>query len=105
MYIYNVTTNLDESIHSEWLNWMKEIHMPKVISAGNFIKGLMTQVLVKEEMGGYTYSVQYTCNSKELLEKYFLEEDQKLQNEGRKKFDNKFGSFTTIMKVVAEIKK
>jgi hypothetical protein len=84
---------------------MKETHIPKVISIGNFCKALMTQVLIKEEMGGFTYSVQYTTDSKELLEKYFFEEDQKLQNEGRKLFDNKFGSFTTVMKIVKEFEK
>lgn len=105
MYIYNVTTNVDESIHDSWIKWMEETHIPKVIASGNFTKALMTQVLVKEEMGGITYSIQYSSPSKENLEKFFNEEDQKLQNEGRKKFDSKFGSFTTVMKIVKEYKK
>ena len=34
MYIYNVTTNIDESVHDEWLHWMKEIHIPDVLATG-----------------------------------------------------------------------
>lgn len=105
MYIYNVTTNVDESIHDTWMKWMHETHIPKIIEVGKFTKALMTQVLVKEEMGGVTYSIQYTCDSKEKLEKYLLDEDQKLQNEGLKLFANKLGSFTTVMKIVNEYKK
>lgn len=103
MYIYNITTNVDESIHKEWLDWMKRIHIPNILATGNFYKALMTEVMVKEELGGITYSVQFTCDTKEKLEKYFLENDQKMQGEGDKLFENKFGAFTTVMKVVKEL--
>ena len=54
MYIYNVTINVDETIHDEWLVWMTEIHIPNVLSTGKFIKAILSQVLVKEDMGGIT---------------------------------------------------
>lgn len=104
MYIYNITTNVDESIHDSWFQWMQEHHIPNIIKVGNFNKALMTQVLIKEEMGGITYSVQFTVNTKEILEKYLQIEEQNLLNEGQKLFGNKMGSFTTVMKVVDEFK-
>jgi len=102
MYIYNVTINIDESVHDKWLKWMKEIHIPEVLDTGKFNKALMSQVLVKEDMGGVTYSVQYTCDSKEMLEKYYLEDAQELRDKGEKLFENKFGAFRTEMKVIQE---
>ncbi len=102
MYIYNVTINIDESIHDKWLNWMKDIHIPEMLKTGKFNKALMSQVMVNEEMGGVTYSVQYTCDSKENLEKYYLEDAQKMREEGHKLFKNKFGAFRTEMKVIKE---
>ena len=27
MIIYNVTVNVDESIHTDWLNWMQNKHV------------------------------------------------------------------------------
>ncbi|MCF6297056.1 MAG: DUF4286 family protein [Flavobacteriaceae bacterium] len=104
MYIYNITTNVDESIHDAWFKWMEETHILNVLAAGKFSKALMTQVLVREEMGGFTYSVQYTIESKEKLEKYLLEKEQELQNEGFKLFGDKHGSFSTVMKIVDEFK-
>ena len=104
MYIYNITTNVDESIHKEWLDWMEGTHIPDILATGNFYKALMTEVMVKEEMGGITYSVQFTSKSKEKLEKYLLQEDQKMQDEVMRLFGNKFGTFTTVMKIVKEMK-
>jgi uncharacterized protein DUF4286 len=102
MYIYNVTINIDESVCDKWLNWMKDVHIPEMLKTGKFSKALMSQVLINEEMGGVTYSVQFTCDSKETLEKYYLEDAQKLRGEGHKLFKNKFGAFRTEMKVIKE---
>jgi len=102
MYIYNVTINIDESIHDQWINWMQSIHIPEVLATGKFTKALMSEVLVKEDMGGMTYSIQYTCASKELLLSYYQEDAPRLRESIDKKFGNKFGAFRTEMKIVKE---
>jgi len=102
MIIYNVTVNVDDSIHKDWLNWMQEIHVPEVLGTGKFTKALMSQVMVKEDLGGVTYSIQYTCDSSELLLKYYQEDAQRLRDAVFKKFGNKFGAFRTEMKIVKE---
>ncbi|MGQ3086877.1 DUF4286 family protein, partial [Flavobacterium sp.] len=30
MIIYNVTINIDDSVHDKWLTWMMEKHIPEV---------------------------------------------------------------------------
>jgi len=105
MYIYNVTINIDESIHDQWIEWMQLIHIPEVLATGKFTKALMSQVLVKEDMGGITYSIQYSCASKELLLSYYKEDAPRLREEVEKKFRNKFGAFRTEMKIVKEFSK
>lgn len=102
MYIYNVTINVDESIHAEWITWMQEVHIPEVLQTGKFTKALMSEVLVKEEMGGVTYSIQYTCSSKELLLEYYEKDAGRLRETVFRKFGNKFGAFRTEMKIVKE---
>ncbi|MRI00753.1 DUF4286 family protein [Kriegella sp. EG-1] len=102
MYIYNVTTNIDESAHAEWLKWMQEIHIPAVMATGKFTSAKMSRVLIEEEMGGFTYSIQYSIADKTTLEKYYLEDAPRLQNEVMKLFSNKFVSFRTEMQIVSE---
>lgn len=102
MYIYNVTTNVDETIHEKWLHWMKEIHMPEMLNTGKFTKAKMTQVLIDEEMGGVTYAVQYTTDSLETLEEYYEENAEKLRNEAMLLFKDKIVAFRTELKVISE---
>lgn len=101
MYIYNVTINIDDSVHNEWLTWM-ETHILEVLNTGKFISAKLTEVLVEEEMGGRTYSVQYTANTKEDLEDYYKEDADRLRQEGLKKFADKMLAFRTELKVIKE---
>ncbi len=101
MYIYNVTINIDETVHAEWLTWM-ETHILEVLNTGKFTSAKLTEVLVEEEMGGRTYSVQYTTNSREELNDYYKEDADKLQGEAFKKFADKMITFRTELKVINE---
>jgi hypothetical protein len=101
MYIYNVTINVQEDIHDEWFKWMKTEHIPEMLDTGKFTKALMSKVLVNEEMGGITYSVQYTTESKAMLQKYY-EENAPVLREKSKPFEGKFVAFRTEMEIVSE---
>jgi len=100
MIIYNVTVNLDETIHADWLEWMKKVHIPDVLSTGLFIEHRMLKILSTEEGEGHTYSIQYTLESTLLLEKYMLEHAPRLQREHINRYRDKFVAFRTILQVI-----
>ncbi|MEM5566580.1 DUF4286 family protein [Psychroserpens sp. AS72] len=102
MIIYNITINIDDSVHTEWLEWMKTEHIPKVLGTGKFEKATLTQVLVEEDMGGQTYSVQYRSYSREALDAYYKEDADRLRQEGLLKFADKMLAFRTELKIVDE---
>lgn len=99
-YIYNVTSNIDESIHNEWLTWIKE-HIPQVLATGKFEKATLTKVLVEEEMGGVTYSVQYKSYSREALDAYYKEDAERLRKDAMR-FADKVLSFRTELQILDE---
>lgn len=101
MYIYNVTINIDESVHDHWLKWMRTEHIPAMLATGKFSKALMTRVVIEEEMGGITYSVQYTTDSKETLERYYTENAEMLRAQN-KPFEGHFVAFRTELQIVSE---
>ena len=101
MHIYNVTINIQEDVHDRWLKWMKEEHIPEMLATGKFSKALMTKVLVNEEMGGITYSVQYFTENKQKLEKYYQEDAERLRGKS-KAFEGKFVAFRTELEIVSE---
>jgi len=101
MYIYNVTINIDEAVHDTWLDWMQKHHIPEMLATGKFSKALMSKVIVEEEMEGVTYSVQYTTDSKETLEKYYEEDAHSLRAQS-KPFEGRFVAFRTELEVISE---
>ena len=102
MIIYNVTSNIEESIEQEWLNWMKETHIPEVMKTHMFVSAKMTKVLVTEEMGGVTYSVQYTCESIAKLDEYQKIYAPELKSEYEKKYRGKYVALRTLLEVIQE---
>lgn len=101
MYIYNVTVNIDQSVHQKWLNWI-ESHIFEVLASGHFLSAKLTQVLVEEEMGGTTYSIQYTAKTREDLEAYYKNNAPKLRADSFNKFADKMLAFRTELRVINE---
>jgi len=100
MYIYNVTINVDKSIQKEWLAWI-DTHIPEVLATGKFSSAKLTQVLVDEEMGGVTYSVQYRAKTRKDLDDYYKFDADKLRNNS-KHFHGKFVAFRTELRIIKE---
>jgi len=100
MIIYNVTVNIDKSVHDEWLQWMRQVHIPDVMRTGYFVTNKILKVLVEEETDGATYSIQYTCNSMNDFLEYESKHALKLREEHTEKFKNKFGAFRTLLEEV-----
>jgi hypothetical protein len=100
MILYNVTVNIDESVHDEWFDWMKNKHIPDVLATGLFTDNKIFRIKSPDDESGITYSIQYFCNSMEEYEKYQNEFAPKLQSEHTEKYKDKFVAFRTIMEEV-----
>lgn len=100
MILYNVTINVDESVHDEWLAFMKDIHIPNVMQTGMFIDNRFLRMLVVEEMGGITYAVQYTCESMERFREYESLFAPALRAEVEERYAGKFVTFRTLLQYV-----
>ena len=102
MIIYNVTTNIHESVHQQWMIWMQHKHIPEILATRKFSSARMVRVLIEEEMGGTTYSVQFTTDSKATLEKYYQEDAPKFREEALQLFGEKMLSFRTELELISE---
>lgn len=101
MYIYNVTITLEPEIETKWLEWMQEKHIPEMIKTGKFSGALMTRVITDQDLGGPTYSVQYRCSSKAVLQAYYSENAEKMRAQSVP-FAGKFIAFRTELDVIQE---
>lgn len=101
MYIYNVTITLEPEIEARWLQWMQQEHIPDMMATGKFIGALMTKVITDQDLGGPTYSVQYRCASKAVLQTYYKQDAEKMRAQSAP-FAGKFIAFRTELDVIQE---
>lgn len=99
MIVYNVTVNIDDSVHEEWLDWMKNKHIPDVVSTGCFTQGKIYRIMVQEQQG-VSYSIQYTAVSMEEIQRYMKNFAPDLQREHTAKYKDKFTAFRTLLEEV-----
>ncbi len=100
MIIYNVTINIDDSVHSEWLQWMQDIHIPDVMRTGIFSENRILKLIGDEDSGGHTYAIQYTCANMDKYNYYQENFAPELQKTHSDKYKDKFVAFRTLLEVV-----
>ncbi len=62
----------------------------------------MVKVLVEEEMGGQTYSIQYCAENREQLQRYYTEDAPRLRAEGQALWGDKMLAFRTELEVISD---
>lgn len=100
MLIYNVTTKVDWSIADDWLEWMKEEHIPAVMNSGCFERHHLVKLLEVDDEEGPTYAAQYFANSRLQYDEYIDNYASKFRGEVISKWGNKFIAFRTLMEIV-----
>ncbi|WP_341834155.1 DUF4286 family protein [Chitinophaga pollutisoli] len=100
MIIYNVTTKVTPAIHSHWLQWMKEEHIPEIIGTGFFHDYRMCRLLEQDDSDGPTYTVQYFTDTLENYYTYLQEHAPRLRQLAFDLFGDQFVAFRTVMQVV-----
>ncbi len=100
MIIYNVTIKINWSIHEDWFLWMKEIHIPEILSTNCFTHYKMLRLLDIDEVEGPTYAVQYFASNIKSYQNYIEFYSGKLRDDGMKKWGNQFIAFRSLMQIV-----
>ncbi len=98
MFVYNVTVTLEKEIHSEWLLWMRENHIPDVMRTGCFTEHKIGKLVTNEDE--ITYAIQYTFKERNDLTNYQQNHAPRLQKIHSEKFQNKFIVFRSILEIL-----
>jgi hypothetical protein len=100
MIVYNVTTKVANDIAENWLHWIKEEHIPDIISTGCFTHANVFKLLETDDGEGPTYTVQYFAESKSLYNSYTEMFAAAMRQKAFDKWGNKFIAFRSLMQVI-----
>ncbi len=101
MIIYSVTITIDAGIESEWLDWMKRIHVPDVVRTGCFSECRIYKV-IDSDAADPGYVMQYHCRSLEEYHRYRDNFAAALQKEHSDKFAGRFRGARQLLEEVAQ---
>ena len=101
MVLYNVTVNVDSEIENDWLDWMRNEHIPEVMETGFFEDYKILRMLTSEEdETGKTYAIQYQANELSDIEIYLNTKAPKLQKASIIRYGSKTAAFRTVLEEV-----
>jgi hypothetical protein len=100
MFIYNVTIKVANEIATEWLQWLKEEHVPEVLASDCFSKATIVRLLEIDDSEGPTYAIQYLAESKGLYNHYIEKFAGDLRQKSFDKWGDRFIAFRSLMQVI-----
>ena len=103
MILYNITISVEDSIESDWLEWMQIVHIPEVMGTGLFAKSQINRIL-SEGDSNHTFAISYTCSSMKIFHEYHINFAPQLQKKTFERYGNKVVAFRTLMEVISEFK-
>jgi hypothetical protein len=100
MILYNVTIKVHNSIHNEWLQWLKDEHVPDIMQTECFSNFKILRLLEIDEAEGPTYAIQYFAESKALYNLYLEKFSKQMRDNPFAKWGDKFIAFRSVMQIV-----
>ncbi len=100
MVVYNVTIKVQEAIHTQWIHWLRDEHVPEVMATGCFTAARILRLLEVDDSEGPTYTVQYEALSKATYNQYIEKHAGEMRQKSFDKWGNQFIAFRSLMQVV-----
>lgn len=100
MLIYNITYSVPHEICQEWLNWMKEEHIPEVLATGHFERHQLLKLLELDESESLTYACQFFAQTEGQYRSYISESAPGLRLKANQRWGDQVIGFRTLMGIV-----
>lgn len=99
--LYNVTISLEAIIFDEWLAFMREDHIPKILATGCF-SGYKICRILDESPDNYSIAVQYFATNEEKFREYNSNFAGALQKEYITRFGAEAPAYRTVLHALEE---
>ncbi len=99
MIIYSVTVSIENSVEADWLQWMKDVHIPDVMSTGLFIDSHLHRLIdpPSQDPSATTYNIQYSVATMTDFVAYQERFAPALQKDHTERYKDKFVAFRTLL--------
>lgn len=100
MFIYNVTVSITKEAEAEWIQWMKEAHIPAVLKTGMFSGHRFFKVLSHDDPATSSYCTMYDVDVLDNFVKYLNDLAPALRKDFDDKFGGRYAAFRTLLEEI-----
>ncbi len=100
MITLNTTFHVDDDIHLSFIEYMKETYITNALRDKQLSNPKLCKVHSHQIEEGHSYSVQFSFNTLEELEKWDKMEGRKLNEELVKTFESKVAGFSSLLEEI-----
>ena len=101
MIIYSVTVSVEDAVHDDWFDWMRNIHIPDVIKTGYFSGWQMRELIDPAPQDRTkTYNIQYEMADMDAYLTYQRHHAKALQADHQNRYGERVVAFRTLLKDV-----
>ena len=100
MLIFNTTFVVTDRLYGPWLKWVKEEHIPFMLSSDMFSKPQVAKVYTQENQDGTSYSIQFHVADLLTLENWHIAHAKKFEQNFANKFGTEIVFFATILEIL-----
>jgi hypothetical protein len=101
MFIYSVRVSVKKEIEEDWLKWMKEEHIKKILDTQYFSDSEIHKLILPDNPADEsTYQINYSFNSMDDYQKYTQMEAPGLRQEHSEKFPHKLKISRAVYRII-----
>lgn len=101
MFIYNVTISITKEAEAEWVQWIREVHIPDVLQTGMFSGHRFYKVLSHDDPATSSYCIMYSVDLLDNFVKYLNELAPALRKKVDDKFGGRYAAFRTLLEEIS----
>lgn len=100
MILYNITINVSADIEQDFVQWMKDVHIPEIMETGIFYDYKFLRLLHDSDDGSINYATQYFTDTIEQMMDYERNHAPALRAKTRARYQEKALAFRTLLETV-----
>ena len=100
MITLNTTFHVEDEINIPFINYMRETYFVRANYESQIVHSKLSKIHSHRLEEGHSYSVQFTFNKLDELEKWDKTKGRELNEELIKNFDNKLTGFSTLLEEI-----
>lgn len=98
MYLFNTTFYVDDTVMSEWKEWLQTTYFPLMQAGGTFSNPLVYRVhSLQDEDGSSSIAVQFSVQTMEDIRQWEVETNARIEQSVLRIFGTKVLHFWTVL--------